>query len=45
MLKSYPINYFRLGSLAGKQRPENVGAVVRLLDIYGVSVRLCCRAS
>ena len=39
-------NYLRFGSHAGKQRPENVGAVVvvRLLDIYGESVRLCCRA-
>ena len=40
-------NYLRYGSHAGKQRPENVGAVVvvRLLAVYGGSVRLCCRAS
>ena len=40
-------NSLRFGSHAGKQRPENVGAVVvvRLLAIYGGSVRLCCRAS
>ena len=39
--------YFRFGSQAGKQRPDNVGAVVvvRLLAIYAGSVRLCCRAS
>ena len=46
MLKSTP-NSLRFGSHAGKQRPENVGAVVvvRLLAIYGGSVRLCYRAS
>ena len=40
-------NYLRFGSHAAKQRPENVGVVVvvRLLTIYGGSVRLCCRAS
>ena len=40
-------NYVRLGSNAGKQRPENVGAgvVVRLLAVYGESVRLYSRAS
>ena len=40
-------NCLPFGSHAGKQRPENVGAVVvvRLLAIYGGSVRLCCRAS
>ena len=39
-------NSLCFGSHAGKQRPENVGAdvVVRLLAIYGGSVRLCCRA-
>ena len=39
-------NCLPFGSHAGKQRPENVGAVVvvRLLAIYGGSVRLCCRA-
>ena len=40
-------NCFSFGSHAGNQRPENVEAavVVRLLTIYGGSVRLCCRAS
>ena len=39
-------NYLRFGSKAEKERPENVGAVVvRLLAIYGGSVRLCCCAS
>ena len=38
-------NCLRFGSHAGTQRPENVGAVVvRLLAIYGGSVRLCCSA-
>ena len=38
--------YLRFGSHAGKQRPENVGAVVVcLLAIYEGSVRLCCRAT
>ena len=40
-------NYLRSGSHAGKQRPEDVGAVgvVRLLAIYRASERLRCRAS
>ena len=40
-------NSLHFGSHAGKQKPENVWAVVvvRLLAIYGGSVRLCCRAS
>ena len=46
MLKSSPI-LFEFDAHAGKQGPENIGAVVvvRLLVIYGGSVRLCCRAS
>ena len=46
MLKSTP-NSLRFGSHAGKQRPENVGAVVvhlLLIAIYGGVVRLRCCA-